>query len=191
MTPDELVIQAAKALGPSTQAEIAHGLLTVDVPHRNWVTTLQMVRDRLGCDFFDWLSAVDEQESGISVLAHLWSTAGRHHLLVRTLVPPGDLVLGTATGVYRGADWHERETWEMFGVVFDGHPNLIPLLLPDGFEGRPLRKDFVLASRVVKAWPGQVEPGQSSGEVTRRRRRNLPLGVPDPDSWGPHAVVNP
>ena len=50
----------------------------------------------------------------------------------------------------------------MFGVYFDGHPKLIPLLLPDGFEGTPLRKDFVLASRVAKQWPGEVDPGESS-----------------------------
>ena len=52
-------------------------------------------------------------------------------------------MLPTATGIYRGAAWHERETHEMFGVIFDGHPGLAPLLLPDGFEGHPLRKDFV------------------------------------------------
>ena len=49
----------------------------------------------------------------------------------------------------------------MFGIEFDGHPNLVPLLLPDGFEGHPLRKDFVLAARAAKAWPGAKEPGES------------------------------
>ncbi|HZP51562.1 NADH-quinone oxidoreductase subunit C, partial [Actinocrinis sp.] len=86
---------------------------------------------------------------------------------------------------YRGANWHERETFEMFGVVFTGHPDLKPLLLPDGFEGHPLRKEFILASRVVKAWPGAKEPGESEhdrGKASPGRRRMLPPGVPG-EEW--------
>ena len=63
------------------------------------------------------------------------------------------------TGVFSGASWHERETFEMFGLVFDGHPHLVPLLLPDGFEGHPLRKDFVLAARAAKAMAGSQGAG--------------------------------
>jgi len=65
----------------------------------------------------------------------------------------------------------------MFGIDFIGNDHLEPLLLPDGFSGTPLRKDFVLASRVVKDWPGAKEPGESQ-EPTTSRRRNLPPGVP-------------
>jgi NADH-quinone oxidoreductase subunit C len=187
MTPDELCAGVRDWLGHNAETEVEHGQLTVDVPPEAWVTTLRAVRDRLGCDFFDWLSAVDELADGFSVLTHLWSTAGRHHLLIRTRLPAGNPVLATATGIFRGANWHERETREMFGIVFDGHPNPIPLLLPDGFEGQPLRKDFVLVSRAVKAWPGEVEPGQSKAGTTRRRRRSVPPGVPDPGEWGPLA----
>lgn len=188
MTPEELRTAAADTFGPQATADIEHGLLTVRVPPESWVAALTDARDRLGCDFFDWLSAVDELAEGIGIVAHLWSTAQRHHLLIRTRLPADDPRLATATGVYRGAGWHERETHEMFGVAFDGHPNLVPLLLPDGFEGHPLRKDFVLAARVVKAWPGEVDPGQSTADVSRKRRRNLPPGVPDPSTWGPNAV---
>jgi NADH-quinone oxidoreductase subunit C len=59
--------------------------------------------------------------------------------------------------VYPGADWHERECWEMFGISFDGHPALRHLYLPSEFEGHPLRKDYALLSRVVKPWPGLVD----------------------------------
>jgi NADH-quinone oxidoreductase subunit C len=59
--------------------------------------------------------------------------------------------------VYRGADWHEREAWEMFGFRFTGHPNLTHIYLPGEFEGHPLRKDFPLLSREVKPWPGLVD----------------------------------
>jgi NADH-quinone oxidoreductase subunit C len=102
--------------------------------------------------------------------------------------------VATITDLWAGAAWHERETFEMFGVVFDGHPNLAPLLLPDGFEGHPLRKDFVLASRVAKTWPGAKEPGESDHDTERAapgRRRMLPPGVPDPAEWGPDAERAP
>jgi len=104
---------------------------------------------------------------------------------VRTRVPRERAVLPTATTVFRGAGWHERETFEMFAIDFAGHPHLVPLLLPDGFEGNPLRKDFVLAARAAKAWPGAKEPGESEGESSPSRRKTLPPGVPDPEQWGP------
>ena len=72
----------------------------------------------------------------------------------------------------------------MFGIDFVGHPHLVPLLLPEGFEGHPLRKDFVLAARAAKAWPGAKEPGES-GSGAPSRRKMLPPGVPDPQTWGP------
>ena len=66
--------------------------------------------------------------------------------------------------VYPGADWHEREAWEMFGIVFDGHPSLRHLYLPSEFEGHPLRKDFPLLAREVKPWPGLVDVEGMPGE---------------------------
>ena len=118
--------------------------------------------------FFDWLAGVDELDAGIAVLAHVYSLAAGHHLLLRTRLA-GGTALATATGIYRGAAWHERETHEMFGVVFEGHPGLDPLLLPDGFEQVPLRKNFVLAARRERDWPGAKEPGEAAGARVRRR----------------------
>jgi NADH-quinone oxidoreductase subunit C len=154
---------------------------TVTVPATGWLAALEFAREELGCDFFDWLTAVDEQDAGLAVVAHVYSLAGRHHLLLRTVLA-GEPRLASATGIYRGAAWHERETQEMFGVEFDGHPRPGRLLLPDSFEGHPLRKDFVLASRVAKPWPGAKEPGESG---TSSRRRPRAPGVPDPAEWGP------
>ena len=73
---------------------------------------------------------------------------------------PDSLTMPTWIHVYAGANWHERETHEMFGIVFEGHPDLRNLYLPGEFEGYPLRKDFPLLSRMVKPWPGivYVEP---------------------------------
>ncbi|MGH3313629.1 MAG: NADH-quinone oxidoreductase subunit C, partial [Streptomyces sp.] len=182
--------RGAEALfGAGARAEEAYGLLTVDVPAASWIPALEAARDVLGCGFFDWLSAVDEPGTGFRVCAHVVALppapgGAVRRLLLRTTVPHETPVLPTATGVYAGAAWHERETHEMFGVDFTGHAHLAPLLLPDAFEGHPLRKDFVLAARVAKAWPGAKEPGES-GHGGPKRRQMLPPGVPDPNEWGP------
>ena len=140
-------------------------------------------RARLGCDFFDWLSAVDELEDGFSVIAHLYSTRRKHGLLLRTRVPREDPVVESVVELFPGADWHERETFEMFGITFARHPDLKPLLLPPGFEGHPLRKEFVLASRVAKAWPGAKEPGESEGRYGQARP-DAPARRPRPGRVG-------
>ncbi|CAM5499813.1 NADH-quinone oxidoreductase subunit C [Streptomyces abikoensis] len=174
----------AGLFGEGATAEETYDLLTVDVPAERWISALETARDRLGCTFFDWLSAVDEPGTGFRVCAHVAALSPVRRLLLRTTVPHEAPSLPTATGVYAGAAWHERETHEMFGVAFEGHPHLAPLLLPDSFEGHPLRKDFVLAARVAKAWPGAKEPGESA-DGGPKRRQMLPPGVPDPNEWGP------
>lgn len=176
--------------GAGATAEEAYALLTVDVPPERWLPALAVARDELGCDYFDWLSAVDEPGHGFRVCAHLVAlpepVSGRptRRLVVRTTVGHDAPALPTATGLFAGAGWHERETHEMFGLDFTGHPHLVPLLLPEEFEGHPLRKDFVLAARVAKAWPGAKEPGES-GHGGPKRRQMQPPGVPDPNEWGP------
>uniref|UniRef100_J2JZD2 NADH dehydrogenase (Ubiquinone) 30 kDa subunit n=1 Tax=Streptomyces auratus AGR0001 TaxID=1160718 RepID=J2JZD2_9ACTN len=178
---------ASEIFGTGATAELAYDLLTVDVPADGWLTALTAARDDLGCSYFDWLSAVDEPGTGFRICAHLADVARPgtvHRLIVRTTVPHEAAALPTAVEVYAGAGWHERETHEMFGVDFTGHPHLVPLLLPDSFEGHPLRKDFVLAARVAKAWPGAKEPGESEHGGPKRRQM-LPPGVPDPNEWGP------
>ncbi len=186
---DRLPDAAAEIFGAQATAEQAYGLLTVDVPAEEWIAALRTARTTLGCTFFDWLSAVDEPGTGLRVSAHLVALPDAddpavRRLLVRTTVPHEAAALPTATGIYAGAAWHERETREMFGIEFTGHPHPAPLLLPEGFEGHPLRKDFVLAARVAKAWPGAKEPGESEHGGPKRRQM-LPPGVPDPNEWGP------
>ncbi|GAB3277227.1 hypothetical protein GCM10027589_03050 [Actinocorallia lasiicapitis] len=185
MTTEELAAAWADRFGEQAELGEAFGELTVDVPAARWLDALTYARDDLACAFFDFLTGVDELEDGFRIVVHVFSPDGPHHLLVRTLVPRDAPVLPSAVGVYRGANWHERETFEMFGVVFDGHPDLKPLLLPDGFEGNPLRKDFVLAARVAKPWPGAKEPGEGGEHGAPSRRKNLPPGVPA--GWGPNA----
>ncbi|WP_078966112.1 NADH-quinone oxidoreductase subunit C [Streptomyces sp. WM6378] len=183
---DSLPDGVTEIFGAEATAEEAYGLLTVDVPVGSWIAALEIARDKLGCTYFDWLSAVDEPGTGFRVCAHVVALAdGKvRRLLLRTTVPHSAPVLPSAIDIYAGAAWHERETHEMFGVDFSNHPHLVPLLLPENFEGHPLRKDFVLAARVAKAWPGAKEPGESEHGGPKRRQM-LPPGVPDPNEWGP------
>ena len=207
----ETVAMVARVLGRATggAADVreTYGRPLAIVPPEQWIAALTAARDELGATFFDWLTAVDELADGYSIAAFVCAPVDAPYdaslrstgasagdeplkrgqgLLLKTLVPRDAAELPTATTVYRGANWHERETFEMFGVEFTGHPDLKPLLLPDGFEGHPLRKEFVLASRVVKAWPGAKEPGESDhdrGRAAPGRRRMLPPGVPAEGEW--------
>jgi NADH-quinone oxidoreductase subunit C len=81
---------------------------------------------------------------------------------------PGPLTIDSWTPHYPGANWHEREAYEMFGISFTGHPGLRKLYLPGDFEGHPMRKDFPLLARLVKPWPGIVDvepmPGVADDE---------------------------
>jgi NADH-quinone oxidoreductase subunit C len=172
VTGGQLLAEAARYL-PAARCAAEEGTVTMDVPREAWLAALAFARDTAGCDFFDWLTAVDEQDNGLAVVVHLYSIEDRQHLLVRTLVPRDDPVLPTATSLFRGADWAERETHEMFGVVFDGHPDL---------AGHPLRKDFPLAARATQDWPGAREPGEPAASA-RSRRRLVPPGVPE--GWPP------
>jgi NADH-quinone oxidoreductase subunit C len=202
--PDDVAARLAAAMGADAAlpAEDANGTPSVDVPRELWATALVAARGSLGLDMIDWLSAVDEPDAepaGVDVVTHLVDSrsgggaavqsGGLVRLLLRTRLPADDLTVASATAVWPGAAWHERETHEMFGVEFTGFDDgtgmgLRPLLLPDGFEGTPLRKSFVLAARASKPWPGAKEPGESDTHASPSRRRLLPPGVPDP-SWGP------
>lgn len=185
------VRSAFEALGEPVTVDDGFGPVAVDVPAEQWVAALTIARDGLGCAFFDWLSAVDELGEGFRLVCHVAAPRPGHvdHLVVRTLVPRDAPVVASVRGVYAGARWHERETREMFGVDFtEGGETLVldKLLLPENFEGHPLRKDFILASRVAKPFPGAKEPGESDHQAAApSRRRTRPPGVPEPEQWGP------
>jgi NADH:ubiquinone oxidoreductase subunit C len=190
-------LSALATAGVEAKPAESFGPEAIDVPADAWVATHEVLRDAVGLTFFDFLTASDELTDGFRVVTHLadfWGGAHVEHLLVRTLIPRDKPVLPTLSELYAGANWHERETYEMFGITFEDHPNLLPLLLPDGFEGNPLRKEFVLASRVAKPWPGAKEPGESDHAPSHgapSRRRTLPPGVPDPETWGPRQPGSP
>ncbi|MBM6404904.1 NADH-quinone oxidoreductase subunit C [Phycicoccus sp. CSK15P-2] len=168
---------------------------TREAPPGGWREAVAAARDE-GFAFLDWVTAVDHTDDdaapGFDVVCHLLDvgTPGAlRGLLLTTRVADGEPV-PSLTGVFPGAAWHERETHEMFGIPVEGFDDgtglgLRPLLLPDGFEGTPLRKSFRLAARASKPWPGGKEPGEGhdSARSPSRRRVQAP-GVPPPE-WGP------
>lgn len=103
--------------------------------------------------------------SRFQVFARYFDVHSRRGVVVKADVDADDPRVPTISSVYPGADWHERETWEMFGIWFDGHPNLVHIYLPGGFEGYPLRKDFPLLAREVKPWPGLTNVEPIAGEA--------------------------
>jgi NADH-quinone oxidoreductase subunit C len=151
-----------------------------EVPREDWLAAAQAGYDE-GHRLFDVLTAVDLEADGFQVVLRVWDVERRHGLQLRTRCPREDPRLPSVTTVYAGAGWHERATAEMFGLVFDGHATA-HLLLPDTFDGHPMRKDFVLAARVAKPWPGVKEPGESDADLARPRRRPSPPGRPA--GWG-------
>jgi NADH-quinone oxidoreductase subunit C len=197
-----LATEVARALGGQDIRANADGAgaACVDVPVARWQEAARYLRNTAGLDFFDWLSAVDEPDgdpAGVDVVLHVSDSAEpSRRLLLRTRLGESDLTLPSLTGVWAGAAWHERETYEMFGVDFSEYTDanggsLRSLLLPEEFQGNPLRKSFVLASRVVRPWPGGVEPGDSHGGAASKRKAVLPPGVPEPEVWGPRDPAPP
>ena len=175
----------------------AFGDVIVRVKPDAWRRAAQVCKEKIECDYLsfvagiDWMPAplvVEEGSGDTSAPAQpreqtygVGGSAGRYQLLAvveSTRRPAWRVVLKTDVGddlhaeswvpVYAGADWHEREAWEMYGFVFDGHPSLRHLYLPSEFEGHPLRKDFPLLAREVKPWPGLVDvepmPGNDEPE---------------------------
>jgi NADH:ubiquinone oxidoreductase subunit C len=176
LSPEETEELLRERLGDAvlrTHAE--YGTFTVVVEPDAFGGAARLCRDErvLAYDFFDCLFGIDARNEGFDVVAILYSTSTGNRLCLRTRCPGGreEPTCPTITDVYRGADWHERETWDMFGIEFTDHPGLEPRILTvENFEGWPLRKDFHLATRVAKPWPGVKEPAEldEDGNVIER-----------------------
>ncbi|HEX6262427.1 MAG TPA: NADH-quinone oxidoreductase subunit C, partial [Actinomycetota bacterium] len=146
-----------------TESSDQHGQAAIGVPPARYRETIEWLRDddELAFDFFDFLTAVDRGDEGFDVVVQLWSTSRRHQARVKVRLPREDPRLPSIHDLFRGADWYERETWELFGIDFEGHPGLVKLVLPEEFEGHPGRKDFPLATRIAKPWPGDEQIGEA------------------------------
>ena len=117
--------------------------VTLTAQPKDVLTVCRIARQHadIDCGYLRCLSVVDYVER-LEVNYHLFSLDKRHKFVVKTSVSPDAPNVPSIVSVWRGADWFEREAHDLFGVVFDGHPDLSPLLLYDGFEGFPGRKSF-------------------------------------------------
>jgi NADH-quinone oxidoreductase subunit C len=135
-----------------------------------WVDTITSAIKEL--PLFSWLSAIDwskttevgdgvdapdDLDERFEVLCRLSSVENADGAIFVATLPKEDAVIGSLTSHIGGAEWHEREAHEMFGIAFEGNNNLAPLYLPDDFIGHPLLKSYPLISREVKPWPGAVD----------------------------------
>jgi NADH-quinone oxidoreductase subunit C len=119
-------------------------MVTIRLSPERWQPVAQVVRDSLGCHFFNWLTAIDWKEKGIEVLCRLENLDDGVVVMLRSQLPPGETHCPTLTGLFRGADWMERECYDLLGVTFHGHPDLRRILLGEDWEGHPLRKDYAV-----------------------------------------------
>ena len=96
-------------------------------------------------------------ETRFQLLARVHDPVGHVGITIKADLTGDRPEVNSWIGIYPGANWHEREAWEMFGISFRNHPNQVHLYLPSHFEGNPLRKDYPLLARRVKPWPGIVD----------------------------------
>ena len=120
------------------------GPLVVTLPVDQWAAFAQFAKSDLGCRFFSFLTAVDWKEPGLEVVARIDNVDDNVSVLMKTRLGPGVSACPSLVPVYRGANWMERECYEMFGIRFEGHPDLRRLLLPDDWEGYPLLKSYAV-----------------------------------------------
>jgi NADH-quinone oxidoreductase subunit C len=149
-TPSRLVTALQREY-PHWVTEIieAFGEVTAIVPRLHIVEVCSALK--IGAeskfDFLADLCGVDrgvEEEPRFEVNYHLFSTTKHHRLRLKVVLHENNVHVPTVTGVWRTANWHERETFDLFGVIFDEHPDLRRILLPEDWQGHALRKDFPL-----------------------------------------------
>ncbi|MBX3291913.1 MAG: NADH-quinone oxidoreductase subunit C [Acidobacteria bacterium] len=130
-----------------TDVVVALGEVTVCVPREHIVDACRFLRDEQGFDMLADLCGADrgpEEDPRFEVNYHLFSTTHHNRLRLKVLTSEDDANVPTVTDLWATADWHERETYDLVGVTFEGHPDLRRILLPSDFDGHALRKDYPL-----------------------------------------------
>lgn len=172
VAPQDALAQVQELLGEGVaEARVNFDQLDLTCSPDRLVEVTAALRDGpLRLRFFTFLSAVDrselggtEEDGGLEVLIHLYSQEAGLHANVHVPLDRSDPRCPSITSLFGGANWHERETREMFGIEFDGHPLLVGLYLPEDFEGHPGLRSFKLPARSqVKEWPGAKDPDEAA-----------------------------
>ena len=188
MNPDALAAALPEALGDALQqVTVALGQVTVVVPHDRLPGTLRALRDRpelrfeilvdlCGVDYSTYGGAYDGKR--FAVVYHLLSLANNHRVRVRCFAPDDEFpVVPSAVEVWPNANWFEREAFDLFGIMFPGHPDLRRILTDYGFIGHPFRKDFPISGYVEMRYdpeqrrvvyqPVTIEPREITPRIIR------------------------
>jgi len=126
------------------RAVIAHGILVLELAAANLPRVVRQLKEKFLFDLFLDVTAVDwlGEEPRFELVYHFYSTAHRLRMRLKARVPESEPAVDSLTALYGSAHFMERECHEMYGIVFRGNPDLRPVLLYEGFEGHPLRKDY-------------------------------------------------
>jgi NADH-quinone oxidoreductase subunit C len=188
MNPDALAAALPEVLGDAMQGvTVALGQVTVVVPHDRLLGALRTLRDRpelrfeilvdlCGVDYSTYGGAYDGKR--FAVVYHLLSLANNHRVRVRCFAPDDEFpVVPSAVEVWPNANWFEREAFDLFGIMFPGHPDLRRILTDYGFIGHPFRKDFPVSGYVEMRYdpeqgrviyqPVTIEPREITPRIIR------------------------
>ncbi len=187
--PEDLRDTLAAALGErASSITIALGEVTVNVPAAQYLSAMQTLRDAPGCRFeqlvdlcgvdYSTYREVGTEGPRFGVTVHLLSVSLNQRVRVKVLCPDDDLpVIDSVNGLWNSANWYEREAFDLYGIVFEGHADLRRILTDYGFIGHPFRKDFPLSGHVEMRYdaerqrvvyePVSIEPREITPRVIR------------------------
>jgi NADH-quinone oxidoreductase subunit C len=150
MTNEELKINLTELI-PSAVFEEGNEWMTANVESTNWKTIAQQLRsnENLNFDYLFCLTCID-WKTDLTMVYHLTSANYRHTLVIKSKLDRNNPEIETVSDIWRTAEFHEREVYDLFGVKFLHHPDLRRLILTDDFEGYPLRKDFEDPVNMIK-----------------------------------------
>ncbi|HMK55372.1 MAG TPA: NADH-quinone oxidoreductase subunit C [Dissulfurispiraceae bacterium] len=164
MTP----VQISELLKSKFQSDVLYtvefgGQVSVTVNKANILVIMKFLKasPELDFDYLVDLCGADymgRKNDRFEVVYNLRSISHNHCIRIKAVVPENDCKIASVVGIWAGADWHERECFDMFGISFAGHPDLRRILMPEDWEGHPLRKDYPLKSDLGEAeWKGYKE----------------------------------
>jgi len=189
----------AKLEGISANAEVAYGELTIEVDKDELIQVCHILRDdqELAFDSLIDVCGVDYStyegskpcQSRYASVYHLLSVKNNHRVRVRTWLDDELPMVDSVVGIWSGADWFEREAFDMFGIIYSGHPDLRRILTDYGFIGYPLRKDFPLVGQVEMRYDANKERVIYE-PVTIEERVNIPRIIRDDNRYAERMLAN-
>lgn len=140
-----VVAHLTASLGSRAQVSILHDMVVLDVPREHLLEVARAVRDdpHTACDMYSINAGVDMGDGELRSVTFVRGVSTHVFVMLRTRCTEADPHLPSLVDVWTGANWAERETYDMFGILFDGHPDLRRVFLEDSFPGHPLRKSFM------------------------------------------------